>query len=74
MMLSIPRPKIKRNPKRQWHRRRVFLRWITIGGYGTAERETRVFVLFARLWARRSESLKRWTFSENPPRKKAKGN
>jgi hypothetical protein len=65
MMLSIPELKFKRASNRRWHRRWVFLRFINIGGYGTSERETRVFVIAARLWARRSQSLRRWIFTEN---------
>ena len=70
MMLAIHPPKLKRRNKRQWRKRWVVLRWVTIGGYSTNERETRVFVIAAQLWARRSQSLRRWIFAEIQPVKK----
>lgn len=69
MILSLTPLRFTRSDKRRWHQRRVFLRQITVGGYGTSEPERRLFILYARLWARRSETRGRWLFAEHRPAK-----
>jgi hypothetical protein len=57
-----PAPR-QRRTKNRWHQRRLFLRFVQIGGYGTNEPKRTAFIFFTKLWARRSESLGRWIFA-----------
>jgi hypothetical protein len=69
MILNLKPFKIERGNTRRWHRRTVICRKITIGGCNTGERPRQVFVIFARLWARKSESHRRWLYLQNSPQK-----
>jgi hypothetical protein len=69
MILSIAPIKYTRRDKRRWHKRFIVLRRITVGGDGTTEPPRTLFVLFARLWARRSQTKRRWLYAQYRPAK-----
>jgi hypothetical protein len=67
MMIDLQRLKIERSDKQRWHKKLVFLRTVKLGGYSTGASQRTVFVVFARLWARKSVSHGRWLFTEHRP-------
>ena len=69
MILSLVPPTLKRSSKRKWHKRCIVLRRLTIGGEGTDEPRQTLFVLFARIWARRSQTKRRWLYAQQRPAK-----
>ncbi len=69
MILSLSLPKLQWSNKRRWHKRWIVLRRITIGGNGTDEPHQTLFVLFARIWARRSQTKRRWLYAQQRPTK-----
>jgi hypothetical protein len=64
--------KLKVYPHIHWHRRWIVMRSIKIGGPGTpSAKQTRMFILIGRIWARHSH-LRGWLFSTINPIKSGK--
>ena len=67
MIITAKPIDIRRRSKRRWHRKTIILRRIIIGGKGTDATARTEFILFGRLWARRSNTLQRWIYAEHRP-------